>query len=60
MPLNLGVGVTSIEIAVIVAVVLVALIAPVVFLTVRYKRYEERRVRGKRHLRPVWKPFWME
>lgn len=51
---------TSIEIAVIVAVVLVALIAPVVFLTVRYKRYEERRVRGKRHLRPVWKPFWME
>ena len=60
MPLNLGGGVTSIEIAGIVAGVLAVLIAPVVFLTVRYKRYEERRLRGKRHLKPVWKPFWME
>jgi len=52
--------VTSIEIAVIVAAVLAILIAPVVFLTWRYKRYEERRARGKRHLKPVWKPFWIE
>ena len=51
---------TSIVIAGIVAGVLAVLIAPVVFLTVRYKRYEERRLRGKRHLTPVWKPFWME
>lgn len=51
---------TSIEIAVIVAAVLAVLIAPVAFLTWRYKRYEERRLRGKRHLKPVWKPFWME
>ena len=51
---------TSFEIAVIVAAVLAVLVAPVVILTVRYKRYEERRLRGKRHLKPVWKPFWME
>ena len=48
---------TSIEIAGIVAVVLAVLIAPVAFLTWRYKRYEERRLRGKRPLKPVWKPF---
>ena len=51
---------TSIEIAGIVAGVLAVLIAPVVFLTVRYKRYEEKRVRGKRHIKRVWKPFWMD
>ena len=51
---------TSIEIAGAVMAVVAGLVAPVAILTVRYKRYEERRVRGKRHLRPVWKPFWME
>ena len=44
----------------IVGVVLAVLIGPVAFLTWRYKRYEERRLRGKRHLKPVWKPFWLE
>jgi hypothetical protein len=55
-----GDGMTSIEIAGVVMAVVAVLVAPVAILTVRYKRYEERRVRGKRHLRPVWKPFWME
>ena len=51
---------TSIEIAGVVMAVVAVLVAPVAILTVRYKRYEERRARGKRNLKPVWKPFWME
>jgi hypothetical protein len=55
-----GDGMTSIEIAGVVMAVVAVLVAPVAILTVRYKRYEERRARGKRNLKPVWKPFWME
>lgn len=51
---------TSIEKAVVVAAVIAFMVAPIVILTWRYKRYEDRRARGKRHLKPVWKPFWME
>lgn len=37
----------------------VLLIAAVVWLTLRYLRYERRLARGRRNLKPVWKPFWM-
>ena len=31
----------------------------VVWLSLRYLRYERRLARGRRKLKPVWKPFWM-
>ena len=51
---------TSVEIAVIVAVVLAFFIVPVAILTIRYQRYAERLARRRRNLKPVWKPFWMD
>lgn len=50
---------TSSEIAVTVAALLAVLVAPVVILTIRYQRYADRLARGRRNLKPVWKPFWM-
>jgi len=60
MPLIRGVGMTSIEIGAVVAAVVAILVAPIVILTVRYQRYEDRRARGHRNAKPVWKPFWMD
>ncbi|MGV3555829.1 MAG: hypothetical protein ACO1OD_11290 [Croceibacterium sp.] len=51
---------TSIEIVAVAAAVVAVLVAPIVFLNWRYRRYEQRRARGHRTQKPVWKPFWME
>lgn len=55
-----GFVVTSNEIALTVAAVLAVLVAPVIILTIRYQKYAERLARGRRNLKPVWKPFWMD
>ena len=60
MPLIRGDGMTSIEIVAVAAAVVAVLVAPIVFLNWRYRRYEQRRARGHRTQKPVWKPFWME
>jgi cell division protein FtsL len=52
--------VTSLEKILIVLLVVSILVAPVAVLTIRYRRYEERRARGHRSQKPVWKPFWIE
>lgn len=40
-------------------VALIAVVAVVSILTVRYAKYREAVARGRRHLKPVRRPFWM-
>ena len=44
-------------------ILLVALIAAIAFastLTVRYARYRKALAHGRRHVKPVKRPFWMD
>jgi hypothetical protein len=51
--------VTPVQIALLIAGLALLVAAPVVVLTRRYVKYERRLAQGRRHLKPVWKPFWM-
>jgi hypothetical protein len=41
-------------------IALVAAIAAVSVMTVRYARYRDAVARGRRHLKPIRRPFWMQ
>ena len=51
---------TSVHIVLVLAAMVLAIAIPVVVLTRRYTKYERRRARGARNLKPVRKPFWMD
>lgn len=48
------------ELGVTLLVALVAGVAAVFILTVRYARYRDAVAHGRRHLKPVRRPFWMD
>ena len=41
-------------------VIMVVAVTAVVVLTARYNNYKRRYVRGSRHAKPAWKPFWIK
>jgi len=47
------------DIGVALLVVSLAVITVVSILTVRYANYRKAIARGRRHIPPVWRPFWM-
>jgi Tfp pilus assembly protein PilE len=47
------------DLGVALLVALIAIVAVISILTVRYTRYRDAVARGKRHLKPVSRPFWM-
>jgi hypothetical protein len=47
------------DIGVTLLVASLAVITVVSILTVRYANYRNAIARGRRHIPPVWRPFWM-
>ena len=47
------------DLALVISLLLVAAVAGVTVLSVRYRKYDEDVRRGKRRAKPVWRPFWM-
>jgi len=47
------------DLGIILLLALVGAIAVVSVLTVRYIKYRHALACGRRHLKPVWRPFWM-
>ena len=50
---------TRADLALFLIVLLAFTLGVVVYHTARYLRYRRARTRGRRHLKPVRKPFWM-
>ena len=48
------------DLGIVLLVLLIGAIVAASVLTVRYSRYRHAVARGKRHLKPVWRPFWMD
>jgi hypothetical protein len=50
---------TRAGLALFLIVLLASTLGVVVYHTLRYMRYRRAMTRGRRHLKPVQKPFWM-
>ena len=50
---------TPVQMVLLIAGLALLVAAPVAVLTRRYVKYERRLAQGRRNLKPVWKPFWM-
>jgi hypothetical protein len=48
------------DLGVALLVAFLGVITVVSILTVRYANYRSAVARGRRHLPPVWRPFWMD
>ena len=48
------------DLALIILLTVILSIAAVSYLTLRYMKYRRALAHGRRHVKPVWRPFWMD